>query len=120
MKDFEETKSGNVASWESNVAEQSWHQPLLFPLADCANSTDVIDSCDCETCYVEAFNDGYGYGADDGLEEGLTAAIEEIENIMTEFEESQYSMDTVLHRLGEVVLSLQIMYPVKEEGIDEE
>ena len=36
-------------------------QPLLFPLADCANSTDVIDSCDCETCYVEAFNDGYGY-----------------------------------------------------------
>ena len=92
----------------------------LSSLTDCAHSEDVIESCDCETCYVEAFNDGYGYGADDGLEDGLTAAIEAIENIITEFEEAQYSMDMVLHRLREVVFSLQIMYPLREEEIDEE
>jgi len=94
-------------------------EELLY-LSDCAHSEYEIKSCDCETCYVEAFNDGYGYGADDGLEEGLTAAIKEIENIMTEFDESRYSMETVLHRLGEVIFSLQIKCPNKAEEIGEE
>jgi flagellar biosynthesis/type III secretory pathway protein FliH len=73
------------------------------------------DACECNDSYDDGYNNGSEDGYNDGYNFGLSNAMNEIADIMTEFEECDYQMDMVLHRLYELQLSLQFLYRNTEE-----